>query len=66
VEKHSLVVDETLPMDSIPKWFLGSKLNFAQNILKRNDQATAIIGCGEEVKTFLNVRECLGLLPILH
>lgn len=29
------------------QWFIGAKLNFAQNLLKRNDQHTAIIATSE-------------------
>ncbi|KAH8732011.1 hypothetical protein GQ44DRAFT_767054 [Phaeosphaeriaceae sp. PMI808] len=31
--KYDKVVDTTLPMDSIPEWFQGTHLNFAENIL---------------------------------
>ena len=34
-------------MDQIPKWFLGAKLNYAENILKFRDDRIALIGCGE-------------------
>lgn len=30
---YSKVVDTSLPMDSIPQWFEGTRLNFAENIL---------------------------------
>jgi hypothetical protein len=42
------VLEAGLKMDQIPKWFLGAKLNFAENILKfREEDKTAIISCGE-------------------
>ncbi|PSN74449.1 acetoacetate-CoA ligase [Corynespora cassiicola Philippines] len=31
--KYEQVVDTALPMDSIPSWFEGTRLNFAENIL---------------------------------
>ncbi|KAJ5633488.1 acetoacetate-CoA ligase, partial [Penicillium lividum] len=30
---HSIVVDEAAPIDSVPRWFLGVRLNWAENIL---------------------------------
>lgn len=30
---YDVVVDESLPMDAIPHWFRGTRLNFAENIL---------------------------------
>lgn len=35
-------------MNEIPKWFIGSKLNYAQNILKNKDDHYAIISTGED------------------
>ena len=36
-------------MNEIPKWFIGSRLNYAQNILdKYHDDRVAIIFSGEE------------------
>lgn len=35
-------------MNEIPKWFIGSKLNYAQNILKNKDDRVAIISTGED------------------
>jgi acetoacetyl-CoA synthetase len=31
--KYDRVVDTSVPMDAIPQWFQGTKLNFAENIL---------------------------------
>lgn len=42
------VVDESLPINAIPKWFEGARLNYAENLLKRNDDGIAIIGVGED------------------
>lgn len=33
-------------MDAVPKWFLGAKLNLAENLLWANDDRTAIIAGG--------------------
>ena len=35
-------------MNEIPEWFIGSKLNYAQNILKFRDDRIAIISAGED------------------
>jgi acetoacetyl-CoA synthetase len=36
------VVDENAPMDTIPRWFEGLKLNFAENMLfRRNEEAAS-------------------------
>jgi hypothetical protein len=33
-------------MDVIPTWFEGSRLNFAENLLRFHDDQTAIIAAG--------------------
>ncbi|KAL1921442.1 uncharacterized protein VTP21DRAFT_11158 [Calcarisporiella thermophila] len=45
---YSKVIDESAPMDSLPEWFTGARLNFAENLLwcKEADR-TALIQCGE-------------------
>ncbi|CAG8592269.1 13841_t:CDS:2 [Cetraspora pellucida] len=41
-------VVESKPMDKLPAWFSGAKLNFAQNLLWcRDENRTAIISAGE-------------------
>jgi acetoacetyl-CoA synthetase len=39
---------ENVAMNEIPKWFVGSKLNYAQNILKYKDDRVALISTGED------------------
>jgi acetoacetyl-CoA synthetase len=38
------VVDEALPIYEIPKWFHGARLNYAENLLRRNDDGIALMG----------------------
>lgn len=33
-------------MSEIPKWFIGSKLNYAENVLRYNDDRIAISQLG--------------------
>jgi len=40
------VLEPDKPMDAVPKWFLGAKLNLAENLLWANDDRTAIIAGG--------------------
>lgn len=48
VTKGDEVLDRSVPMDAIPEWFKGSRLNFAENLLccKSKDK-TAIIETGK-------------------
>ncbi|KAG1462384.1 hypothetical protein G6F46_000608 [Rhizopus delemar] len=48
VTKGDEILDRSVPMDAIPEWFKGSRLNFAENLLccKSKDK-TAIIETGE-------------------
>ncbi len=41
-------MDETIPIDQFPRFFEGTKLNFAENILCKRRSGTAIISMGEE------------------
>jgi acetoacetyl-CoA synthetase len=34
-------------MDDIPEWFAGARLNYAENLLKYNDERLAVIETGE-------------------
>ncbi|KAJ1908831.1 hypothetical protein IWQ60_011504 [Tieghemiomyces parasiticus] len=49
----SQVVDERVPMASIPRWFDGARLNFAENLLRHGAAGSpladrvALISCGE-------------------
>ncbi|KAJ3295775.1 hypothetical protein HK104_002335 [Borealophlyctis nickersoniae] len=42
------VVDVQARIDSVPKWFTGSRLNFAENMLSRRDDHIALIGTRED------------------
>jgi acetoacetyl-CoA synthetase len=45
---YTQVIDTSIPMDKIPVWFTGARLNFAENILARGaDDHVAIIATGE-------------------
>ena len=65
--KYLRVVDETLVINEIPKWFEGARLNYAENLMQRDDDGIAIIGTGEkcdnDIKiTFKQLRSKLGRL----
>ena len=56
-EKYTSVVDDAGKMPGA-KWFLGAKLNYAENLLQRRDDKTAIIFRGEsEIKRQLSYKE---------
>ncbi|KAJ3256204.1 hypothetical protein HK103_005663 [Boothiomyces macroporosus] len=44
---YTKVVDESLPIYDIPKWFHGARINYAENLLKRTDNEIAIIATSE-------------------
>jgi acetoacetyl-CoA synthetase len=46
-EKYTAVVDDAKKMPGA-KWFEGAKLNYAENLLQRRDDKTAIIFSGED------------------
>ena len=48
-EKHSEVVDMKANITQVPKWFRGAKLNYAENLLKYNDNGVALISTGSIV-----------------
>jgi acetoacetyl-CoA synthetase len=52
ITPYNFVVDESLPIYSIPKWFHEAKLNYTENLLKRKDDGIALIGTGEFGKKF--------------
>ena len=64
----STVVDESARMDSIPRWFTGVRMNFAENILFSGDVATGrpVIGTAKaDAKIAVTeVREGAFLEPI--
>ncbi|KII66266.1 Acetoacetyl-CoA synthetase [Thelohanellus kitauei] len=43
------VIDESVPMDEIPRWFEGVHLNYAENLLHRNVDSLALI-CENELR----------------
>jgi acetoacetyl-CoA synthetase len=45
--KFTKVFEEDKKMSEIPKWFLGAKLNFAENLLRYRDDRIALIGLTE-------------------
>ncbi|KAG8183908.1 hypothetical protein JTE90_014298 [Oedothorax gibbosus] len=45
------VIDLNIPMGEIPKWFVGAKLNFAENLLRYRDDHVALITAGEDRET---------------
>ncbi|PRD25073.1 UNVERIFIED_CONTAM: Acetoacetyl-CoA synthetase [Trichonephila clavipes] len=45
------VIDLNVPMEESPEWFKGSRLNFAENLLKYRDDKVAIISAGEDKGT---------------
>ena len=56
-EGYTQVVDDPHKMPGA-KWFEGARLNFAENLLQRRDERTAIIFWGEDrVKRELSYRE---------
>lgn len=42
---HCQVVSD-IKMDNIPTWFIGARMNFAENLLKYRDDHLAIIATG--------------------
>ena len=58
------VVDETLPIYEIPKFFEGARLNYSENMLRRNDEGIALIGETEFVSdrlvSFKDLRMLVG------
>ncbi|KAK9709369.1 hypothetical protein K7432_009073 [Basidiobolus ranarum] len=44
---YEKVVDENLKVSDLPEWFHGARLNYAENLLWRQDDKVAIISTGE-------------------
>lgn len=44
---YEQVVDETIPLNELPEWFKGARLNYAENLLWCNDDSVAIYSLGE-------------------
>lgn len=38
---------ETKKMNEIPRWFLGARLNYAENLLRHKDERIAIYSCSK-------------------
>ncbi|GIZ03957.1 acetoacetyl-CoA synthetase [Caerostris extrusa] len=53
-KRFDKVLDMSVPMDQSPEWFVGARLNFAENLLKYRDDRIAVTVDGEEseIKTF--------------
>ncbi|CAF1571795.1 unnamed protein product [Adineta ricciae] len=41
------VLEENKRMDEIPRWFVGARLNYAENLLRCKDDRVAIYSCSE-------------------
>ncbi|XP_074640597.1 acetoacetyl-CoA synthetase-like [Tubulanus polymorphus] len=59
------VVDPNKKIDEIPQWFEGSRLNYAENMLRYNDDRVAIYSTGEGRKdvsqiTFAELRKLVA------
>eukprot|EP01135_Chromosphaera_perkinsii_P007375 Nk52_evm23s805 gene=Nk52_evmTU23s805 len=46
-KKWDKVIDTKLMIDDIPEWFSGCRMNYAENLLRYNDDRVALIQCGE-------------------
>nr|XP_042897347.1 acetoacetyl-CoA synthetase isoform X1 [Parasteatoda tepidariorum]XP_042897348.1 acetoacetyl-CoA synthetase isoform X1 [Parasteatoda tepidariorum] len=46
--KYDKVIDLSVPMSQSPKWFVGARLNIAENYLRYRDSHIALIGIGED------------------
>ena len=40
------VLDESKPMEEVPEWFHGAHLNFAENLLRFDDEKVALYTAG--------------------
>lgn len=40
------VLDNSQPMENIPEWFHGVRLNFAENLLRFDDEKVALYSAG--------------------
>ncbi|XP_013064717.2 acetoacetyl-CoA synthetase-like [Biomphalaria glabrata] len=59
------VIDKKLNISAIPEWFKGSRLNFAENLLRYDDDKVAIYATGEgqneiKQKTFRELRQSVA------
>jgi len=65
-QTYEEVLDNSQPMENIPEWFHGVRLNFAENLLRFDDEKVALYSAGEgqEIKTitFHQLRKNVTLL----
>lgn len=65
-QAYDEVLDQSQPMENVPEWFCGACLNFAENLLRYNDDKVALYtaGEGQEVKaiTFHQLKKSVTLL----
>ena len=40
------VVDTKKPITNVPQWFIGANMNYAENILRYDDDQFALFGAG--------------------
>ncbi|XP_070573121.1 acetoacetyl-CoA synthetase-like [Ptychodera flava] len=64
-EPYEQVIDPSKNISEIPEWFAGSKLNYAENMLRYNDNRVAIYAAAEGKKevdklTFHELRETVA------
>ncbi|KAJ3066091.1 hypothetical protein HK102_007736, partial [Quaeritorhiza haematococci] len=48
---YEKILEKDVPMHKIPRWFIGAKLNYAENLLQHRDSKLALIGVGESPTT---------------
>ncbi|XP_078339308.1 acetoacetyl-CoA synthetase-like [Crassostrea virginica] len=66
-QMYSEVIDKSKGISEIPTWFQGSRLNFAENLLRYNDDRVAVYMTGEglgikgvQKKTFRELRSSVA------
>ena len=60
-------MDKTKNITEIPEWFAGSRLNYAENLLRCKDSnKTAIIECGMCVYVYVCVCVCAYACVCIH
>ncbi|ORX97489.1 acetoacetate-CoA ligase [Basidiobolus meristosporus CBS 931.73] len=62
---YTQVVDESLKVSDLPEWFQGTRLNYAENLLWRQDDKVAIISTGEKREpSFLTYKELYAQVQV--
>ena len=46
-QTYEEVLDQSQPMETIPEWFHGARLNFAENLLRYDDDKVALYTAGK-------------------